>query len=593
MDTEAPKKEVHAATPPPEPGANLRFWVSWRRRLLEIGGAAISGLLLSAAFPPVENAGLAWFAFIPLLLLPIPRVLRRRFIIGYAFGFAHFVTSLWWLNEVGFGAGVLLAAVCALFPMLWYLLFCAFGSALPGIKLNASRTIQPPRHFFAAGALPVALGALLLAAGWCGLEWIRSWLFTGFSWNQLGISQWRHAVLLKLSAFTGVYGLSFLIVFVNFVLGWMLISWIARFRGRPHRGVPWPPALAILAFLPVLAITFTTRSLPEPDRYLRVAGIQGNLTQRREWNPELLQEAIEVYDALSVQAASSVHGSLDLIVWPETALPAPVQWNDKAAQMVKRVIRKTKTHLLIGSLDFRRPPAASNTSREEENTADYAMTNSALLINPDGEVLDYYDKIHRVPFGEYVPFGKYLPWLVEMIGMGRDLLAGAEYTILKLPRHVKAGVNICYEDAYPGISRAFVERGANLLFTLTNDAWYAKSSGARQHFTHAVFRAAENRRPLFRAGNNSDTCLIWPNGKIEGLLYDPVTGSRFIRGYRVYDVPVWDELPTSFYTEYGDWFAQSCAIILLVTAIVLVALVIRRKHAKFEAINTGPGKGTA
>lgn len=565
---------------------NLRFWVSRRRLVLELVIAALSGVLLALAFPPAAAAGIAWIALIPLLLLPVPRVLWRRLLIGYVFGAAHFIPSLWWLNEIGFGAGVLLATACAVFPMLWYLLLGSLAYHLPGLRPPRRTELQTPQHIFRAKSLAVACSGLLLASGWCGLEWIRSWLFTGFPWNQAGISQWRHTMLLKLSSVTGVYGISFLIIFTNFGLGWMLVSWINKFRKQRQRQFPWPPAVAIVVFLPVVVMTFIDRSLPPPDRYIRVAGIQGNLSQRREWTPGQLDEAIDVYEKLSLQAEASVQEPLDLIIWPETALPAAVQWNRKAAGMLRHLFTEIDAHFLIGSLDFRTDEMAGNGKGMNKTPP---MTNSAILFSPDGERLDYYDKIHRVPFGEYVPFGEQLPWLVDMIGMGRALTPGAEYTVFNLPGGARGGVNICYEDVYPEISRAFVQRGANLLLTLTNDAWYAESAGSRQHMTHAVFRAAENRRPLFRSGNNSDTCLIQPSGKVQGLLYDPVSGSPFIRGYKIYEVPVWDNLPATFYTLYGDWFAKTCAAITLTTVTILTTLAFRRKYRKFTAVTESRG----
>jgi apolipoprotein N-acyltransferase len=183
-----------------------------------------------------------------------------------------------------------------------------------------------------------------------------------------------------------------------------------------------------------------------------------------------------------------------------------------------------------------------------------------MLLDAETKVLDHYDKIHRVPFGEYVPFSRYLPWLVKWIGMGRDLTPGTEHTVFDLPKGVRAGVNICFEDAFAGISRAFVQRGANVLVTITNDAWYAESSGSRQHLLQAVFRAAETRRPLLRSGNNSDTCLIMPDGSITNLLCNPDTGNPFYRGAGVYDVPVWADPPTTFYTRHGDLFAILCVL---------------------------------
>jgi apolipoprotein N-acyltransferase len=146
-------------------------------------------------------------------------------------------------------------------------------------------------------------------------------------------------------------------------------------------------------------------------------------------------------------------------------------------------------------------------------------------------------------------------------------------------------VSICYEDVFATISRQFVRRGADLLITLTNDAWYAESSGSRQHMVHAVFRAAENRRPLLRSGNNSDTCLILPNGKVTGLLYDPQTGNRFLRGAKPYAIPVRPDLGLTFYCRYGDLFAMACTAVLLAVLLAVAVHWFRRKEKLFKAVD--------
>jgi apolipoprotein N-acyltransferase len=196
-----------------------------------------------------------------------------------------------------------------------------------------------------------------------------------------------------------------------------------------------------------------------------------------------------------------------------------------------------------------------------------------------------------VPFGEFTPFERLFPWLTDIIGMGRSLTAGREFTVFELPRGARAGVNICYEDIFPEISRQFVRRGANVLMTLTNDAWYAESAGSRQHLIHAVFRATENRRPLLRAGNNSDTCLILPDGRIVGLLYDLDTGSRFVRAARCYDVPVWQKQELTFYTRYGDVFAYGCALAMLLTWVFLAQRCLIEKRRRLLAITGSEAAG--
>jgi apolipoprotein N-acyltransferase len=525
----------------------------------------LSGLLLSAAFAPLEWDWLVWVGLLPLLLLPVPRRLGKRLLVGYLFGLAHFLTSLYWLNTIGFAAGVLLALFCAVFPMCWYLVAAALSTALQPRPANpVERPPFPPPLLHDQSRFGSVALVLLLPAAWVTLEWLRSWVFTGFSWNQLGVSQWQRLALLRLTCYTGVYGLSFLVLAVNAGLAWIVYAWHQRLWHGRSRRVPWPVVVIIVCLVPVWVVIRQPLTLGAPDTYLTVAGIQGNIPQNRQWSPEQLDFSLEVYDRLTRVAAAGT--APQLIVWPETAIPAPVRGNRQYAEVMYRLFKDLQTPMLIGSIDYR--PPFSDAELEQ-----YLSFNTAFLFDGRGNITDSYDKIHLVPFGEFVPFAEFLPWLEEWIGMGRGLTGGTAYTVMQVPGGIRAGVNICYEDAYPYISRNFVQRGADLLMTLTNDAWYAESAGSRQHMVHAVLRAVENRRPLFRSGNNSDTCLILPNGEVAGLLYDPGSGSRFVRGFRVYEVPVWRDAGFTFYSVYGDVFAWTCAA---ATAVAVITLLIRK-----------------
>ncbi len=543
---------------------DLRRFVARPWRFAAAASAALSGALLSTAFPPLDFGIVAWVALVPFLLLPPPRRTATQAVRGFMLGAAHFLTCLFWLTTVTWAGWGLLSLTCALFPMLWAVL------CLPMFRVMHGHRPFPGTGGRRAPNGAVRVAAILLSAAvWCALEWLRSTVFTGFPWNLLGGSQWRSALLLATTAVTGVYGLSFVLVAANTAIAAGLRRWAIAFLRGGTRGVPWESLTAVVVCAAALWMGLTAPRLGTPRGALRTAAVQGCLPQARQWTPEQLAQGLEVYDRLS-RTAARLPARPDLIVWPETAVPAPLRWEESYASMFRKLLADTSTWFLIGTIDYRFPTGTG--PHVEPN-----VFNSAFLFGPRGQLRDSYDKTHPVPFGEYTPFGRYLPWLERWIGMGRSLTAGVEYTVLRLPKQVRAGVNICYEDVFPRISREFVRRGANLLVTLTNDAWYAESAGSAQHLSHAVLRAAENRRPLLRSGNNSDTCLILPDGRVTALLRDPVTGNRFLRGVQTIQVPVWQDPPLTFYTRHGDWFACLCALAAGLWGLALAARELHRR----------------
>lgn len=511
--------------------------------------AVVSAVLLALAFPPVGWWPLAWIAFVPLLLMPTPRSLVQRFVTGYLFGYLFYAFSLQWLNEVGFGAGYLLALPCALFPMLWYLLYSAWGW-----HFKDKKTAVFPGGgmlFFKEEPL-LLLTVLFVSCAWVAQEWLLSFVCTGFPWNRLGVSLYRHPFLISLAQFTGVTGLSFVIFLLNAVIA-AEISRVIRSCITPQkRAFPAHIILGALAILVLFGANLSRPKMPAETENLRVLVIQGDIPQCREWSEEQFQLSLEVYDKLTREAVEQTP-DVDLVVWPESALPVELD-NQRYAVMRLKLLRDINVPLLTGAIQYRLPS-------RDASPDDVQVFNSAFLLNPDNRIVDYYDKIHIVPFGEFTPFGDTFPWLRDMIGMGRDLTPGKRFRLMPLPSGARAGVNICFEDVFPEFSRTFTHDGANLLMTVTNDAWYNRSAGAEQHFSQMVFRAVENRRPFLRVGNNSHSCLVAPNGIVLGKL-------PFERTWQAYDIPI-GNWGMTFYTRHGEWFAHLCAI---ATAIALCAL---------------------
>ena len=523
--------------------------------------ALASGLMLSCAFPPLNWSIMAWFAIVPIMLVPTPRRVIERLAIGFFFGYAHFVTALHWLNEIGFCAGYMLAIYCAFFPMAWY---CVVSSFNWHLKDKQNATFPGAGPLFIADEWTLILHILTQAALWVSLEYLRSMLFTGFPWDMVGISQFRRLAVAGLAQYAGVYGVSFIVILANAIIAAELSRQLRMLIAPGKRQFPWHFALMTLALVPICILQARKDLLP-PDGTptIRIAAIQGNIPQCREWTEEQYEHALTTYLTLSEKAAAEYQG-LDMMLWPECAVPAPFGYPPYKAA-VAGLQQKIHKPILLGALRVVGDPS------RPEDSHDF---NSAILLDENSHITETYNKIHLVPFGEFTPAGDIFPVLREIIGMGRDLTPGREEVIFNLPKGALVGVNICFEDAFPNYSRKFTDKGANILMTITNDSWYNKSSGAEQHLSHAVFRAIENRRPLLRSGNNSHTCLITPNGALLGIIDNKDDGSPFVSSYQAYDVPIHD-WGTTFYTRHGDVFAVLCSISTLALIAYLFASIFR------------------
>lgn len=539
----------------------------WRLSFL---ASLASGVLLALSFPPLGWWPLAFIGFLPMLVLPMPQGRLQRLANGLAFGYSHFLVALWWLNTVGFGAGALLALVCAFFPLGWYWFHSALvWSAKPREVLSEHDSRRSFLSHIPGAGLWVyqshsrLIGAALLSSSaWVALEWVRGWIFTGFPWDYLGASQ-AFAPTRVFATLAGLFGISFVAMMCNILLADALT------RAKNGRSIV---SLAILLGLVGLWCAkefIASENMNEEP--IRIAAVQGNTPECREWSEEEVAFCWQNYSTLTLEAVSKE--SPDLLLWPEGAMPCSITW-EPYAQGLRALLQKVQTPLLMGALD-ERYGFPDNIPRVF-NSAFLLKENSPLLLTASAPRTDFYDKIHLVPFGEFVPFSRHLPWLVEAIGMGRDLTAGQNYTLFSLPRKdgstIVSGVNICFEDAFPEISRRFTLGGAQMLLTITNDCWYKQSAGARQHLAHAVFRAIENRRPLLRSGNNSDTCLITPNGTI--LDATPEFQACW-RTFSVKPVPV--GAPTTLYAKTGNLLAWLCFLATMGAVIWMGLGAYRRK----------------
>ena len=382
---------------------------------------------------------------------------------------------------------------------------------------------------------------------WVALEYLRGWLFTGFPWAIIGYSQQNFSLAIQSSDVTGVYGVSLMLVVVNCAIAGVLVA--------PKSRLAWLGVVATcIISISHFGYGFWRESQPLDQRaeQLRVALIQGNIDQAQKWVPENRQSSIDRYQSLSMQALPS---QPDLIIWPEAATPFFLQDQSELAKQVKQLPKQLNASLLVGS------PAYQQLSSDE-----YQYYNSAYLFSATGENLGRSDKIHLVPFGEYVPLEKILSFIDKLV-VGVGNFSSGEVRPLPLNGH-DLGVLICYEAIFPQLAREYVRQGSSLLVNLTNDAWFGHSSAPYQLLAMTRFRAIENRIWIARAANTGISALISPAGNV--TLAGPIFESLQLSGVVGLGAEV------TFYTRFGDVFAYIC---LLLSGFFLVFLILRRNSS--------------
>jgi len=479
--------------------------------------AAVSGGLLAFSFPSPGLSFLAWVAFVPLLVAVSRQSPRDAFRLGMVCGLTAYAGILYWLNIVMTTYG----------KLHWSVSFCLYLVLAAYLALYVGTTAFFTRRGEAAGISPLFSFPFI----WVGLEYVRSFMLTGFPWASLGYTQYRTLPLIQIADITGVYGLSFLIAFTNVVIYRII-------RGMVKRGKTAYPGVSALLLLILLAGTlgygFYRLKTPERGEPFKVALTQGNIPQDVKWDPAFQEATVAVYEKLSRQACG---GGCDLLVWPESAAPFYIQNDARYTPRIKSLAAELKTYMVVGSPAF---------EMEREKTR---YLNSAFLLAPDGEILGRSDKRHLVPFGEYVPMARLLPFVNKMVAGIGDFSPAASLIPLDAGKG-KIGVLICFEGIFPELSRAYVRSGSRLLVNITNDAWFGRSSAPYQHLSMTVFRAVENRVPLVRAANTGVTAIIDSRGHIRAMTQ--IFRETSLAG----EVKLGER--GSFYTRFGDLFALCC-----------------------------------
>jgi apolipoprotein N-acyltransferase len=545
--------------------------VSWWRKALRLWpwlAAIATGLACTACFPPFNQTWLCWIALTPLLAAVWFSGERakhrwlRDFLLGYLAGLTFFWTVFSWLTTV---------TVLGWFLLMFYMgLYVAFWAWFAGVlrpRLRKPRASELPNE--SAGALSPWLSsfnnlrlAFLLATGWVALEWVRSWMFSGWGWNSLGSALHRNLPLIQFIEYTGVAGLSFVVAFANVIALTTVRRFILETHVRPVRP-HYDITLTMAGIVGLFAFGVRALQIHRPSQPLRVAAVQANIPREQKTSREFTQAIFDQFTRLS-ELALRANPPPELLVWPESSMPGPVLYDEASHQFVTDFAAAAQADLLLGSLDA------------DKNGA----YNAALLVSDHGQHVQIYRKIHLVAFGEYIPGRHTLPLFAQIIGdqVPEDFAFGAEHTVFSLTKNdVQVAPLICFEDTIGELARQFILAGANLIVNVTNDGWFLESAGSQQHLANAIFRCVEMRRPMVRAANTGVTCFVDEFGRITQELRDD-TGNQFTEGVLTGEVavPITPEL--TFYTRHGDFVSPLSACVSLIVLVVSLPRLFRRRN---------------
>jgi apolipoprotein N-acyltransferase len=391
--------------------------------------------------------------------------------------------------------------------------------------------------------------ALLTPVLWVAVEYGRSSLpDIDFPWALLGSSQFLNLHLLQSADLFGVWTLSFLVAAVNAAVAGLLDSKTkGALFGLLQAGVV---TVLVLAALGYGALRLDGQLA---GGEIRTAAVQGNIEQDVKWDPAFKRATYDLYARLSREAAAE---SPDLIVWPETAAPFFFAGEPRYQEEISALARETGAALLFGS------PGREGAGKPA------SLRNRAYLVAADGELQGWYDKVHLVPFGEYVPWKRLLFFVDKLVEAVGEFSPGDGPRLLEVGGK-RFGTLICYEIIFPDLVRRNVRQGADFLVNITNDAWFGRTAASRQHFSALALRAVENRRPVVRAANTGISGFVDTRGRIL------VASDLFTRGH--YGAVLQLSHETTLYTRMGDALPMACAA---VAAALLLADMRRGKRGR-------------
>jgi apolipoprotein N-acyltransferase len=466
-------------------GRTILLW-GWRR----LAAAFAAGALLVLTQAPYDFFAAGFVSFPALVWLldgatgePSPNPLKRlkpAFAIGWWFGFGYFLVGLWWI-----GGALLVEAE----SFAW-----ALPLAVVGIPLLMA--------FFYGFATAVArilwgndIGRIAALAFGFGLaEWLRSFLFTGFPWNPVGLAAMPTPLLMQSVAVTSVTGMNALAVFV-FAMPALLAA---------KRNLRLGMALAAALIAAHVGFGYIRLNAPPEasTQSLAVRIVQPSIDLSEKWDDSVRDRVFQTTMDLSARPPEAGHPAPQLILWPETAVPFFFTERPDALAAIGEMLQPGQM-LVAGAV------------REETSGSAPLYYNSVIAIDDGGEIVDAVDKVHLVPFGEYIPFADAAArfGIEQLVAGPMNFVAGNKRHPLEFPNGIKASPFICYEIIFPELV-AIDATSTRFIVNVTNDAWFGDTPGPYQHFRQAQIRAVENGLPLLRAANNGISGVVDARGRV-------------------------------------------------------------------------------
>ena len=496
-----------------------------KKSVRHLFACVFSAIFLILSHPPYHFWLLAWFALVPFLYVLKDKRFWPAFGLGYLFGLMYCFGMFWWFVHVTLPGMILLNMYLALY-------FALFGATVSLV----------PRK-------PLAWRVILVSCAWVVWEFARAHFLSGFGWACLGHTQYRQILMTQIADMTGVYGISFLLVVVN-----QYHCFVFRHWRKGHKAVRAFRSFSLIAVCLLVMVIFygaarVIRFSVPSKRAFKAALVQPNIAQKDKWNP---LKHDDIFERLMILSKDALREDPDIIVWPEASLPAfPGAW-DTAVGRVQECARTLRTPILLGYVCKK----------------DGAYYNSAGLVSGEGKLVREYDKLHLVPFGEFVPLRRWFPFLTRIVPIG-DITAGQKATVFVLEKEggvYPFSVLVCFEDTVSDVVRRQVKAGAQILVNITNDAWFGDTKAPWLHLQSAVLEAVSYKRPLIRCTNTGVTAAVSSYGKIKRVFRGRGGNAVFCSG--ILNTATGSRKDTTLSLVFGDIFAYLCIACLCAGVII-------------------------